>query len=100
MTKRQIRLDMGYRIDEFADTLRRAFGRQPAWRCTGKPPHWLLEGPGDTRVSLDILPLPDRHLGPLTLPRLQAVMDVEAGDSSAIDAFLRHFHRHFHKGGG
>jgi len=100
MTKRQIRLDMGYRSDEFADTLRRAFGPQTAWRCVGNPPEWRLEGPAGTRVSLRIHPLPDRRLGLLSLPRLQAEMDIEAADDSAIDAFLRHFHRHFHKGGG
>lgn len=98
MITRHQRLDMGYRPDEFEHTLNRAFANAPARRIEEGHWHWRDHSGVDVRIVTR--PLPDRRIALLTLPRLEVDLDLQAERESAIDAFIKRFQQHFHKGGG
>ncbi len=101
MKQRLLRRDMGYRLDEFDRVLRGGFcAAAPQLDCQGTPGDWHIRGADGLSARFKASPLPPRRLGMLELPRLQLELDVRAPDESAIDAFLKRFHQHFHKGGG
>ncbi len=101
MKRRQLTLDMGYRPDEFAQTLQGGFcSAEPRLQCHGSLPEWTLEDAKGLKTRLHIAPLPERRIGMLRLPRLQVELEMTADAESSIDDFLQRFHRHFHKGGG
>ncbi len=101
MTRRQLRLDMGYRPDEFDQTLQGFCAARPPLHCSGSPPRWqLTDDRQGLKARIDIQSLPERRIGMLILPRLQVDLDIQSEDARALDAFMQGFHRHFHKGGG
>lgn len=101
MKQRLLRRDMGYRLDEFDSTLRGGFcATAPVLDCSGHAGDWRITGADGVSARLRAAPLPPRRLGMLELPRLQLELDIRAPDDAGIDAFLKRFHQHFHKGGG
>lgn len=55
---------------------------------------------GDCRWRLDLVPLPDRRVGSVTVPRQQIVITIEACSGAEAGAFMERFHRGFLRGGG
>jgi hypothetical protein len=55
---------------------------------------------GARRWTIRLTPLPDRHLGSVSVPRLLVAIALDARPEAEGDAFMERFRRAFLRGGG
>ena len=58
------------------------------------------EGDGERRWTLRLIPLPDRCLGSVVLPRHRVDLHFRGYPEEEREAFMARFHRGFQRGGG
>jgi hypothetical protein len=87
-------LEMSISREEFFRLLPAAVGPFEADRDTAR---W---SDGDRRWAIRLLPLADRALGSVAIPRHRVEITVETGSEAEAAAFMSRFERAYLRGGG
>jgi hypothetical protein len=87
-------LEMSLTREEFLRLLPAAVG---PFEVRGETVRW---SDGDRGWTIRLAPLPDRHLGSVSVPRLLVAISLDAYSAAEGAAFMARFHRAFLRGGG
>lgn len=90
----QRRFEMGLSREEFFRTLPAAVG---SFEADDHAAHW---SDGERAWTIQLLPLPDRRLGSVTVPRCQVDLSLHGYADDEAAAFITRFERAFMRGGG
>lgn len=89
-------LEMSISREEFLRLLPWAVGVAAIQEVDGA----FSEGQGDHRWTIRLLPLTDRQLGRVILPRHRVDLHFDGYSEEEVEAFMTRFHRGFQRGGG